>query len=160
VAGLLRPHLSVPVNEVNALLLAGERGLKVSETRRPHAANFTSSVSLRVGGPAGERFVKGTVYQAGELLEPRVAQIDRYLVDAVPSGTVLIVANQDKPGVIGAVGTVLGSRGINVSRMQVGLDEQAGEALELWNVDGELDAAALDAVRAAPHVRSATLVKL
>jgi D-3-phosphoglycerate dehydrogenase / 2-oxoglutarate reductase len=160
VAGLLRPHLDVPVNEVNAMLLAQERGILVSETKRLQGANFTSSVGLRVIGKGAERFVKGTVFQTGEGLEPRLVQIDRFQLEAVPEGRILVIANEDKPGVIGAVGTLLGSRGINVSRLQVGLDKQKGEALELWNVDGEVDAPALDAVRATAHVRSATLVKL
>jgi hypothetical protein len=160
VAGLLRPHLDVPVNEVNALLLAGERGIRVSEIKRARGENFTSSVSLRAVGKGGARFVKGAVFRTGESEEPRVVQIDRFLLEAVPEGSLLILVNEDKPGVIGAVGTLLGGRGINVSRMQVGLDRPTHEALQLWNIDGELDEAALAAVRAVAHVRAATLVKL
>ena len=55
-------------------------------------------------------------------------------------GSVIIMRNQDRPGVIGSVGTLLGSRGINVSRMQVGLDEKSGQALALWNVDSTVAA--------------------
>jgi|SRR5579871_3747928 len=160
VAGLLRPHLDVPVNEVNALLLAGERGLRVSEVKRPHGRDFTSSVSVRASGRGEARQVKGAVFHTSEGLEPRVVEIDRFPLEVIPDGRILVLVNEDKPGVIGAVGTLLGGRGINVSRMQVGLDRQKGEALQLWSIDGELDEAALAAVRAVAHVRSATVVKL
>ncbi len=160
VAGLLRPHLDVPVNEVNALLLAGERGIRVAEVKRPHGRDFTSSVALRASARGAVRTVKGAVFHTSEGREPRVVQIDQFQLEATPEGRILVVANQDKPGVIGAVGTLLGGRGINVSRMQVGLDKQKGEALQLWNIDGELDDATLAQVRAVAHVRSATVVKL
>ncbi len=160
VAALLRPHVDVPVNEVNAKLLAGERQIRISEIKRPASANFTSSVSVTVSGPGGMRFVRGTVFQTGEGLEPRIVQIDRFLLEAVASGRILVLVNDDRPGVIGAVGTLLGGRGINVSRLQVGLDRPRAEALQVWNVDGEVDATTLEAVRAVPHVRAATLVTL
>jgi D-3-phosphoglycerate dehydrogenase len=160
VAGVLRRHIETPVNEVNAMLLAGERGIRVSEIKQAHGTNFTSSVRLRVAGAEGETIVRGTVFNTGLGLEPRIVDIDHFLLEALPEGRILVVRNQDRPGVIGALGTLLGQRGINVSRMQVGLDKTSGEALQLWNVDGELDAATLDGIRKLAHVRSATLVNL
>jgi D-3-phosphoglycerate dehydrogenase len=159
-AGLLRPHLDVPVNEVNARLLAEERGLRLTETLRAKGSNFTSSIALRSTGPDGEHSVKGTVFSTGEGFEPRVVRIDRFFLEVVPEGRVLVLRNEDKPGVIGAIGTLLGTRGINVSRMQVGLDKGRREALQLWNVDQPLDHATLDAIRATPAVKSATVVNL
>jgi D-3-phosphoglycerate dehydrogenase len=159
-AGLLKPHLDIPVNEVNARLLAEERGLRVSETVRSHGNNFTSSIALRSTGPDGEHSVKGTVYSTGEGFEPRVVRIDRFFLEVVPEGRVLVLRNDDKPGVIGAVGTILGTRGINVSRMQVGLDKGRREALQLWNVDDQVDAATLEAIRGVPSIKSVTVVSL
>jgi D-3-phosphoglycerate dehydrogenase len=159
-AGLLRPHLDVPVNEVNARLLAAERGLRVSETVRAHGANFTSSIGVRVSGKDGERSVKGTVFSTGSGPQPRLVRIDTFYVEAVPEGRHLVLRNQDRPGVIGAVGTLLGGRGINVARMQVGLDKDKKEALQLWNVDADVDAATLDAVRKVAGVTHATFVTL
>jgi D-3-phosphoglycerate dehydrogenase len=160
VAGVLRRHLDPPVNEVNAMLLAGERGIRVSEIKQARGKNFTSSVKLRVVGDGGDCAVRGTVFQTGGGLEPRVVEINRFLLETVPEGRILFIRNEDKPGVIGAVGTLLGKRGINVSRMQVALEAGGAEALQLWNVDAEPDAAVLAEVRAVPHVRSATLVTL
>jgi D-3-phosphoglycerate dehydrogenase len=159
-AGLLKPHMDIPVNEVNARLLAEERGLRVSETVRQKGANYTSSIALRATGPDGEHSVKGTVFATGAGNEPRIVRIDRFFLEVVPEGRILVLRNEDKPGVIGAVGTILGGRGINVSRMQVGLDKQRMEALQLWNVDAALDAQALEAVRAVPAVKSASVVSL
>jgi D-3-phosphoglycerate dehydrogenase len=159
-AGLLRPHLDVPVNEVNARLLATERGLRVAETVRAQGANFTSSLTIRSIGADGEHSVKGTVFSTGSGPEPRIVRIDRFYLEVVPEGRHLVLKNQDRPGVIGAVGTLLGGRGINVSRMQVGLDAAKKEAMQMWNVDGALDQAALDAIRKVPGVTSATVVQL
>jgi D-3-phosphoglycerate dehydrogenase len=157
-AGLLRPHLDVPVNAVNARVLAAERGLGVSETVRLHGANFTSSIAVRALGKDGEHSVKGTVFSTGDGAEPRVVRIDRCHLEVVPEGRVLLLRNEDRPGVIGAVGTLLGSRGINVSRMQVGLDKARSEALQLWNVDASLDGATLEAIRKVAGVKWATVV--
>jgi D-3-phosphoglycerate dehydrogenase len=159
-AGLLRPHLDVPVNAVNARLLATDRGLRVAETVRMHGSNFTSSIGVRVGGKEGEHSVKGTIFSTGDGPEPRIVRIDRFYLEVVPEGRVLLLRNQDRPGVIGAVGTLLGSRGINVSRMQVGLDKARSEALQLWNIDGDLDVATVDEIRQVPGVTWATVVSL
>lgn len=159
-AGLLRGHLDVPVNEVNAPLLAEERGIKVTEIRRDRGANFTSSISVRACGKSGDRHVRGAVFNVADRSEPRLVEIDDVLVEASPEGRILLIRNEDRPGVIGAVGTYLGGRGINVSRMQVGLDRERREALQLWNVDGELTPAMLDEIRKLPHVRSAQTIEL
>jgi D-3-phosphoglycerate dehydrogenase len=160
-AGLLRPHLDVPVNEVNARLLAQERGLRVSETvRSAGSTNFTSSVTLSAHTKVGTRSIMGTVFSTGAGPEPRIVRIDRFFLEMVPEGRHLVLSNADQPGVIGAVGTLLGQRKINVARMQVGLDKQKGEALQLWNVDAPLDDAALEAVRKVPGVASALVVAL
>jgi D-3-phosphoglycerate dehydrogenase len=159
-AGLLRPHLNVPVNEVNARLLAAERGLRVWETVRIHGENFTSSVSIRVESPGGEHSVKGTIFSTDAGHVPRIISIDRFYLEMHPDGHQLILRNEDRPGVIGAVGTILGGKGVNVARMQVGLDEKKKEALQVWNVDASPDDATLDAIRKVPGVRSAQVVSL
>ncbi len=148
------------MNQVNARLLADERGLRTTEVFRSRGANFTSSISLTLSGKEGRCFLRGTVFSTGDGLEPRVVQIDGFLLEVVPEGRVLVLRNQDRPGVIGAIGTLLGSRGINVSRMQVGLDRGRAEALQLWNVDAALDAATLEVIRRVPGVKSATVVNL
>jgi len=80
-------------------------------------------------------------------------------MEATLEGRVLILHNEDRPGVIGAVGTILGKREINVSRMQVGLADD-GQALALWNVDQQILPETLEELRALPNVKTVRLVKL
>jgi D-3-phosphoglycerate dehydrogenase/(S)-sulfolactate dehydrogenase len=159
-AGLLGTHLDLPVNQINAHLLADDRGIAVSEISRARGANWATSVALRASGRGWSRYVKGTVFQIADRAEPRVVVIDDFLLEATPEGRILILHNDDKPGVIGQVGTLLGSRGINVSRMQVGLAPARGEALQLWNIEGELSEGMLQEIRRLPHVRGAQQVVL
>src|SRR5262249_13879479 len=147
-AGVLKPHLDIPVNEVNARPLAQERGIQVAQTLRSTDANFVSSISLKAMTTEGEHSVMGTVFSTHSGPEPRIVRIDRFFLEVVPDGRHLILRNQDRPGVIGAVGTILGNEGINVARMQVGLDKSRAEALQLWNVDAALDRGTLEAIRA------------
>ena len=79
-------------------------------------------------------------------------------MDAVLKGHALVIHNDDKPGVIGAVGSVLGKAGVNVSRLQVGLDEETGRALMLWNVADAVPPTVLDEVTKLDHVQSVRLV--
>ncbi len=158
--GLLRTFLDVPVNEVNAALLAADRGLEVSEVVRSRDRDLTSSVALtaKVGGKV--RYVKGTLYHVGDRVESRLVQLDDFLVEAQPTGRLMVVTNKDRPGVIGAVGTLLGKRGINVNRLHVGVGKGPGVALALWNIDQALDKAALEELRALEMIDSVQVVEL
>lgn len=154
-AGLLRGFCDVPVNEVNAGILAEERGLKVTEVRRARGVNFGAVVTVRAGG----RSVEGTVFRIGEHSEPRIVQIEEWAVDTVADGRLLLVRSADRPGVLGAVGSLMGARGINVTRLTVGSGPRTS-AVMVWQVDAELDAAALEAIRAIPNIESAEQVIL
>jgi hypothetical protein len=159
-AGLLRPHLDGPVNTVSAPLLAAERGIALSETVRARGQNWATSIGVRVAGRGWSRFVKGTVFQMGDRAEPRIVLIDDFLLEVIPEGRLLLLRNEDKPGVIGSVGTLLGSRGVNVARLQVALAPARQEALQVWSVDGELSETMLHEIRRLPHVRAAQQVLL
>jgi D-3-phosphoglycerate dehydrogenase/(S)-sulfolactate dehydrogenase len=160
VEGMLRNHADTPVNGINALLVAADRGITVTDTRRAKGENWATSIGVTAHGKGWTRSVRGAVFQVTERAQPRVVMIDEFLLEMSPEGRVLVLRNEDKPGVIGSVGTLLGSKGINVSRMQVGLPPSGGEALQLWNVDGELSEALLGEIRKLPHVRAAQQVAL
>jgi D-3-phosphoglycerate dehydrogenase / 2-oxoglutarate reductase len=155
-AGLLRVFSDVPVNVVNASIVADERGMRVAQVLRPRGVNFAASVGVRAKG----RYVKGTIFQVGDQSEARVVQVDDFVLDAAPEGRILLLRNADRPGVIGAVGTLLGNQGINVARLHVGRGRSRGSALMLWQVDAELPAAFLDEVRRLPHIEAAQQVSL
>jgi len=158
--GLLGAFLDVPVNQVNAPIIAQDRAIEVSETRRQRDRDLTSAVAVTATCGDRVRFVKGTLYHVGGRVEARIVQIDDFLVEAQPQGTILVVQNQDRPGVIGAVGSELGRRGINVNSLYVGQDREKGVALELWCVDSSLDEQVLTAIRALPLIGSAQVVAL
>jgi len=79
-------------------------------------------------------------------------QIDRFHLEAVPEGNLLFVRNKNEPGVIGHIGTVLGKRKINISRFQLGLDQQKGEALSLISIDSPVNADIIRELLALPHM--------
>ncbi|HKE14780.1 MAG TPA: ACT domain-containing protein, partial [Kofleriaceae bacterium] len=158
--GLLRPFLAGPVNEINAPIIAADRAIELSETRRQRDRDLTSAISVTATCGDRIRLVKGTLYHVGGRVEARVVQIDDFLVEAAPAGTILVVVNDDRPGVIGAVGSALGARGINVNGLYVGLDREKGVALELWCVDSPLTEAVVAEIRGLPPVSSAQVVQL
>ena len=127
------------------------------EIRDSDSRGYSTTVRVTVTGEHGIHTATGTIGQRGE---PRLVGLEGYEIDAVMGGTTLVMKNQDRPGVIGAVGTIMGERGINVSRMQLGLDEEKGQALALWNVDGDVPADALVALRAIANVESVLCVRL
>lgn len=155
-AGYLERFLDGPVNSVSAPFAAKERGLNVVEVREEAPRRHTSSVCVTVRGDSGQASTAlGTIGASGQSL---LVGFDDYELDATLEGHVMLMQNLDRPGVIGAVGTILGKRQINVSRMQVGL--AGAEALSLWNVDQEVSEEALKELRSLPNVRSVRLVKL
>ncbi len=155
-AGFLEHHLEQPVNPISAPYEAQERGIKLAEVKEP-SDRYATTVRVTVTGEKGIHTATGTPGRQGE---PLLVGLDGYEIDAVLEGNVIIVHNLDRPGVIGAVGTLLGSRGINVSRMQVGLDEKSEQALALWNVDSTVNGEVLGELRALDHVSSVQALRL
>ena len=155
-AGFLQHHLEEPVNPISAPYEAQERGIKLAEVKEP-SDRYAATIRVTVTGEKGIHTATGTPGRQGE---PRLVGLEGYEIDAVMEGDVIVMHNLDRPGVIGAVGTLLGTRGINVSRMQVGLDERSEQALALWNVDSTVNGAVLDELRALDHVSSVHTLRL
>jgi len=121
--GLLQKHFEMPLNMVNTPVLAKERGISIDETKNPTPKDVASSFSATVVTDKVTRIVTGSVF--GERLL-RIIEIDDFSVEMTPQGAVVIIFNDDRPGVIGAVGTLLGKHKINICTMGVGqkLDQQ------------------------------------
>ena len=155
-AGLLDPVLDEEINFINAPWLAEERGIRVTESRTPHTQEFATllSVTCYLDGQAHE--AAGTLVGKGD---PRIVLIDGYRVEAIPRGALLVIFAEDKPGLIGSVGHLLGERGINIAAMTFGRKSAGGEAITVLNLDAAVDEATLAAVAAAPHVREAQVVE-
>jgi D-3-phosphoglycerate dehydrogenase / 2-oxoglutarate reductase len=162
VAGLLRPMLSSNVTVVNARAIAAERGIEVVESRSSRPRDFANLLSVKLHTTGGERWIEGTVFEADS---PRLTQLDGVDVEAPLDGTLLVIRNDDQPGVIGEVGTILGRHGLNIGSFALGRGR--GGAVGVVNLDqhGGSDAEnaraleELRAVRAIKDVRLVTLVR-
>jgi len=147
--GLLGNFLAEPVNEVSAPALARERGLAIAEVKTNDTPDFASLVSLRLRSGAHTSEVAGTILGKRE---PRIVRVNRFEVDAAPSGTMLVMTNEDQPGVIGDVGHTLGDAQVNIAQFALARDGANGQALALVNIDGRASAEVLDRLRGLPHV--------
>jgi len=114
---MLRPMLSTAVTFVNARDVAAGRGIEVIESRSSRSRNFANLLSIKLHTSAGERWLEGTVFEPGR---PRLTLVDGVDVEAPLEGTVLIVNNDDQPGVIGEIGSILGRHGINIASFTLG----------------------------------------
>jgi len=152
-AGLLKPLVGEGgVNMVSAPVVARERGVKIAETRKDAQGAFGSYVRLIVTTERMTRSVAGTIYSDGK---PRFIQIKGINLEAEPMKFMLYTTNTDTPGYIGALGTKLGSLGINIATFALGREQKSGEAIALLGVDEAVDGSALDAIAALPQVRQA-----
>ena len=159
-AGLLR-DVSARVNAVNAFLIAEERGISVTTSYIRPGSDFVPAIRTRVVAASGEQSLAGTVFGFGEQArEGRIIDIDGFHIEAVPSGHMLVMRNRDEPGVIGRVGTILGGRGVNISRFHLGRRERGGEAMAVIEVDAALEDATLKELRAFEPVISARQIEL
>jgi len=155
--GLLGTILSEHVTDVNAMLIARARGLRVTETSTTESSDYASLLSAELRTNRGAVSVAGTV---SFKREPRFVQVDGFSMEALPQGWLLVFANLDVPGVIGRIGTLCGRHGINIAGMQLGRERRGGRAVSVLNLDDPMDAAALQEIRAMPDIVLVKLVKL
>jgi D-3-phosphoglycerate dehydrogenase len=157
VRGLLTPISEEHVNVVNVDAVAQRRGLRITEKRGPSHSIYANLISVRLHTTAGETSVCATLAQDG----PHIVLINDFWVDVPPSeGYLLVCENKDRPGMIGAVGALLGKLDINISVMNVGRHEQRGNALMVLTLDEPPTAEQLKQVRQIPDVFTARLVRL
>ncbi|GEO80453.1 phosphoglycerate dehydrogenase [Pararhodospirillum oryzae] len=146
--GLLSPLLE-SVNMINAPLIARERDIEVRETKSENSSNFHSLIRVQVTTERQTRSVEGSLF-GGAL--PRLVRINDIPVEAELAPTMLYVVNEDKPGFIGRVGTVLSEAGVNIASFHLGRETVGGRAICLVNVDTEITAPLLEKVAALPNV--------
>ncbi|MBX3245707.1 MAG: phosphoglycerate dehydrogenase [Myxococcales bacterium] len=154
-AGFLERHSGQPVSPLSAPYEAKERDIKIVEISEP--SEPLPIIRVVVNDGEGIHTASGRRSRGGGL---RLVGLEGYEMDAVLKGHALVIHNEDKPGVIGAIGTILGKHGANVARLQVGLDEDTGKALALWNVDAEVSPSLLAELRALPNVSSVDYVSI
>ena len=142
--GLLQRHFDMPLNIVNLPVLAKERGISIDETKNTEARDVASSFRAKVVTDKVTRTVTGSVF--GQTLL-RIIEIDGFNVEMTPKGAVLIIFNDDKPGVIGSVGTVCGKHKINICTMGVGQKPVEQKAMLAVSLDKEPDEEAINEIR-------------
>ncbi|WP_435116095.1 phosphoglycerate dehydrogenase [Halolamina sp. C58] len=145
------------VNAVNAPRVAEERGVDVTETKTRSSEDFRSLLTVTVGDGTDELAVSGTLF-TGE--EPRLVSIDGYRVDALPHGHMLVARNEDAPGVIGLIGTVLGEHGVNIAGMYNARETIGGEALTVYSLDDDVPEDALAALTADDRIMAVQEIDL
>jgi len=150
-AGLLKPALA-HVNMVNAPVVAKERGIKISETRRDRQGVYEGFIRITVVAEGVTRSVAGTVFADGR---PRLIQVKEINLDAEFGPHMLYVTNEDKPGFIGRLGTVLGEAKVNIASFALGRSQPGADAIALVEVDHEIDEKVLAAIRKLPLVKQA-----
>ncbi len=154
--GFLGSHLSTSVNFVNVKKILKERGILVEESYQEECADYATLVSITVDGDK-KLTVAGTLFGKEE---PRIVRIDKFLIDALPTGHLLFTKNADQPGVIGALGSTLASKNINIARMHLGRDHAKGEAIAVITVDSEVSQETLTALRQVKGMLTAVPISL
>jgi D-3-phosphoglycerate dehydrogenase len=137
-----------PVSYVNAPQIAKERGIEVRETRSSTSQDYVNLVTVRGGGGA----VAGTL--VGLSGQPRITMVDDHTVDVPPADHMIVIRNEDQPGVIGRVATILGDAGINIADMDVGQSSAGVSALMVIATSTPTPAEVVAALRAADGVKS------
>ncbi len=151
------------VTPVNARTIAAERGIELIESRSSRARTYTSLISVKLHTNQGERWVEGTVFANGSL---RLVRIDGVAVESPLEGTLLVIRNNDQPGVIGDVGTLLGRHNVNIANFALGRDPEClmDCAIGVVKVDENGASTVTDRVladiHAIPNIREAWRVRL
>lgn len=157
VSGVLRPHMAEGLTLVNALEVARERGIAILESTSSAGVSFANLVALRLKTSDADLSVAGTVFGGSHL---RLVDVDGVEVDTIPRGNLLLVRNEDTPGMVGRVGSILGSHGVNIARMGLGRKPGSGRAIMLIEIDGDAPAAVLSELAALAGIREARFLKL
>lgn len=156
-SGLLDTVSEERVTMVNAGMLAQQRGLKISEQKETEVQNYASLIALEVVAGGGTVDVAGTVLRD----ETHIVRINQFWLDIVPSGGYFMLCyHNDKPGLIGAVGTITGKANVNISSMQVARLEKRGEALMILALDEPASDDNIKQILGVPDIKSVKMVKL
>lgn len=155
VKGALEKHTPETVNFVNALFLAQDRGLAVSQTRHEDPGPYARSMRVSVSGAGASASADATLFSGQDA---RVVHVDGLPLEFRPEGTVVFLRNRDVPGVVGSVGTILGESGVNIANFS--LARGGGErAAAVIAVDSAPPPAALERLRGLPAVEEVRVIR-
>ncbi len=155
--GLLTPILAENVNYVNAPVLAKERGIKVTESKSSTSEHYSNLLQVDVRTDKKQTLVAGSVISREDT---RIVTIDAYDVEAVPDGYLLLITNNDVPGIVGQIGTLLGNNRVNIAGMTLGRDMPGGHAKTLLKIDSAISDDLMRQIKQAKNILDAKLIKL
>ncbi len=154
IIGLLKD--SEKVNPVNASLILKEKGIGIEETRKESGGEFTNLITVEVKN--GKKIsAAGTIIREGA---ERIVKINGFSVDAEPAGYLLVCYNEDKPGIMGHIGNILGEKGVNIASMTLGRNKKGGQAITVLNLDQAIDDEVLNRIEEFPAIHSVKLVRI
>jgi D-3-phosphoglycerate dehydrogenase / 2-oxoglutarate reductase len=155
-AAFLRPAGGGDVNVVNCLAFAETLGIKITESRETSHGDFAELIELTATGESGWVSVAGTFFGS----TPRIVKINGRHVEAKPEGVIFLLENRDRPGIVGHVGTLLGTHKVNIAGMSLSRNEAGGEALTVLNLDSVPGEALIKALTAEGDIHTAQVVQL
>lgn len=157
IKGLLSPILKETINFINAPVIAKERGIKIIESKSSETTDYRNMISITTKTSKEERFAAGTIFGR---TDERIVKIDKFILDVIPEGNMLVLYNDDKPGVIGNIGTTLGENNINIARLHLSREQVDGQALVVISTDSLLPEDVLKKLRDLPNVISVTQIEM
>jgi D-3-phosphoglycerate dehydrogenase len=157
VKGLLTPILKDDVNYINAPIIASERGIKVVESKSSTSEDFSTLITITVKSAELEHIVTGTIFGKSR---PRILRIDNFFLEAIPEGHLLLIYNEDSPGTIGLISTLLGKNNVNIDRMQVTQDKGQKQNAMLLATNPDLSDSIVMELRALSCVSSVRKLEL
>jgi len=148
--GFLSSFADSPINYINAPSLAKERGMNVKETTSDANDDFAGVIKIKLEGHEnGPGEAWGTIFGKKD---PRIVRLGEIYMDAIPEGSMIVIQNIDKPGVIGNVGTTLGKHNVNIGRYHLGRRDE--KALCMVNIDSPADETVIEELKALPNILS------
>jgi len=154
---MLEPILGGALNFVNVLAIAEERGIKILEGKSATPEDFTNLISVEVNSSTEKRSIAGTVFSKDLL---RIVRIDEFDLDINPSGYILICTHEDKPGMVGKIGTVLGEEKINIAGLQLSRRKKGETNLTVLNVDSPPQNSTIKKLTAIEGIKDVRLIDL
>jgi D-3-phosphoglycerate dehydrogenase len=155
--GVLEPHVAESVNFVNAKQMAAERGIGVELIAHDTPRDYRNLITFRAGANGHEVCISGTLFSEHQ---QRIVSIDQFRIEFRPEGHLLYILNNDVPGVVGRVGTLLGEAGVNIAEYNLARNASGGTAMSIVSIDSPLEPRMLEAFAMFPSIKEVKQVKL
>ena len=155
--GLLTPILNESINYINAPVIAKERGIKVVESKTSETKDYTSLITLTIKTSKEVCTAAGTLFGRKD---QRIVRINKFTLEVIPEGNMLVIYNNDRPGVIGNIGSTLGNNNVNIARLHLSREQTDKEALVVLSTDSTVTKDVLDKLSSLPHVTSVKYLKM